>query len=735
MTVSSTTRQVALRKRPDLEIHPHQYAHERFWVVKDPVALNYFHLRDEEHAILEMLDGRTSFDEIKRRFEEMFAPLRLSFDQLHAFLGRLYRTGLVVADAPDQGTPLLARFQKKRRRGYLQAATSLLAIRFPGIDPDPLLNWLYPSVRWLFSRWALICCGLLVAGAVLVTVVRYDELLARLPDFGAFFNVRNMLLLALALAVVKVIHELGHALTCKHFGGECHELGLMLLVFTPCLYCNVSDSWMLASKWKRISISLAGVVVEIVLAAICAYLWWFSEPGLLNTLLLNMMFICTVNTLLFNGNPLLRYDGYYVLADLMEVPNLGQQSRSLVTHYLGKWFLGMPSLNDRALPDSGRWRVAFYGVAAMIYRVFIVFLILWFCYRLLQPYGLAVGAQLLALFVFTGLVMMPIWSLVNLARDPNWRGRIEMKRVFVSGCGLAVVLSVVCLVPLPHRIVVPAAIRPEDARRVYVSVPGIVSQAVEAGAWVDEGDCITHLTNADLRQQFEQLSGQRDQQQSKLNHLELRHAADPDVGVQIPVAREALSDITEQLKDRQRDMERLRLNAPISGTVLPATQLPSPYYRANQLVTWHGSPLEERNRGCFLDTGRLVCLIGDPERLEAVLVVGQAHIKEVREGQKVRIRLDQVRGGVITGYIAEISQTPLEAAPPELALSGRLAVNVEQDNIPRPAEPSYEARVVLDKLPPNLLIGTSGHAKILATPRTLASRVVRFVKRTFHFEL
>ncbi len=159
----------------------------------------------------------------------------------------------------------------------------------------------------------------------------------------------------LALAVVKVLHELGHALTCKHFGGDCHEIGVLLLFFTPCLYCNVSDAWLFPGKWPRIAVSAAGIAVEVFLAAIATFLWWFSIPGVFNTLCLNIMIVCSLNTLLINGNPLLRYDGYYVLADLLDVPNLGQQSRWLLGRLLAGFFLGSDPPPDRGAsqPESG----------------------------------------------------------------------------------------------------------------------------------------------------------------------------------------------------------------------------------------------------------------------------------------------------------------------------------------------------------------------------------------------
>ena len=148
--------------------------------------------------------------------------------------------------------------------------------------------------------------------------------------------------LAIALITTKALHELGHALACKHYGGECHELGLMLLVFTPCLYCNVSDSWMLPSKYQRAFIGFAGMYVEIFLASIATFIWWYSDPsGVLSNVCLRVMFISSVSTLLFNGNPLLRFDGYYVFSDAIEIPNLATRAARYYGYLVRRHLLGV----------------------------------------------------------------------------------------------------------------------------------------------------------------------------------------------------------------------------------------------------------------------------------------------------------------------------------------------------------------------------------------------------------
>ena len=734
-TDSTTARPVRLRMRPDLAVRAQRFGRDRYWVVKDPVALAYFHLRDEEHAILRMLDGRTSLAEIKRRFEETFAPLQMSLEQLQAFLGRLHQSGLVLADAPGQGDQLLVRHGRRRRQAWLQSLSNVLAIRLRGLDPEPLLAWLYPKCRWLFSCWFLAACLLLVACAGTLVAVQFDVLASRLPRFQEFFTARNLIWLAVALGSAKVLHEMGHALTCKHFGGECHELGILFLVFTPCLYCNVSDSWMLSDKWQRIAISAAGILVEVVLASVCTLLWWLSEPGLVNTLSLSMMFVCSVNTLLFNGNPLLRYDGYFILSDLLEVPNLAQQSRALVGRGLARLFLGVDPGRDRSLPERKRVVLATYGVASTVYRWFVVIAILWFCYRVLKPYRLEVVAEALALMVAAGLVAMPVVTLGMLLRNPAWRRRIRRGRAMLAFGILIAAIVAVGLIPLPFRVSAPAVLQPRDAQHVYVVVPGSLAESVSAGEMVEKGQPLARLVNLDVRQAIVELTGKRDLARLELENLGLRLADDPSVAPRIPAAREALADIEARLDERERDHDRLVLRAPVGGTVLPPPRRPPRSYSPGRLDSWEASPLDERNLGCHLETGALYCLVGDPDDLEASVVLDQADVKFVRAGQRVRLKLDQLPGRVLGGTITEIAKTDLKVAPRELAKGEELPVRVDDQGIPRPVETSYQARVALDDHDARLLPGTRGRAKILAEPQSLARRLYRHLGRTFRFSL
>ena len=723
-----------MRMRSDLIVYPLQLGGRRYWGIKDPVSLRYWQFREEEYAILRMLDGQSGFEDIQARFERQFTPRRLNLQHLHAFCSLLHREGLIVSPAAGQGPELLARRNNQRRQAWQSALLNPLALRLPGFDPSRLLNVLYAGFRWLFSPWCVAACGLLIVAALVQVVVHLDALLLKLPQFGAFFAAENAIWLAVALATAKILHELGHALVCKHFGGECHEMGVMLLAFTPCLYCNVSDAWSLPNKWHRTAIGAAGIYVDLVLAAICTFLWWYSEPGLLNALCLNLMFVCSISTLIFNGNPLLRYDGYYVLSDLVEIPNLRQQASEVVQRSLSRWFLGHDPQPGRFLTPLHRTLLGIYGAASSVYMWLVTFAILWFFNKLGERFRLEPVAQFVSLLVLVSLaggLVMTVWRMVQqarLSRQARW------SRFLVRGGLTAAIVAAIVGIPLPCRVAAPVVVEPQSARRVYVTVPGKLVEAVEEGQVVQSGAIVARLESPDVQMQLAKLQGQRNQLRMHLTNLQRRQGGDAVAAAQIPAAREQLADVEQRLQRRLEDQQRLVLTAPVSGTVIPATSRHQPQ-DAGQLPNWSGTPLQLRNQGSYLETGTTLCLIGDPQRLEAVLVVDQADIEFVAPEQSVRLILDQLPGVVLSGSVLEIAQRDLKIAPRQLLTSAELPIEADDLGRPRPLSTSYQVRVSLDPHQHRVLVGSSGQAKIRVVPQSLAHRVHRFLTRTFRFEL
>jgi len=731
---STLSRPISLRRRRDLETVPQMLGGERVWAIKDPLGLQYFHLRETEYWILQQLNGTATLEGLVDAFAEEFAPQRLRLGDLQQFLGTLHQSGLVLANSPKQADELLRRKNANQRRRFWQTLANPLALRFRGLDPDRALTWIEARMSWLIHPWVGALGTGLVIAALLLVASRFDVLLARLPARDTFFSPANLLWIAVALGVVKVLHELGHALACKHFGGECHEMGLMLLCFTPCLYCNVSDAWMLPGKWQRAAVGLAGMGVELVVASVATFLWWYSVPGAFNSLCLNVMFVCSVGTLLINGNPLLRYDGYYVLSDLTETPNLSSQAASSLKSVSARWILGVDLPSDEEVAGGRPAVLVVYAVLAAMYRAVVLFGILWISHRALQPYRLQVIVEALALVVAIGMIAVPAWKLGQLVTHPWWGRKFQTPRAAIGVIVLIAVVTLALMVPLPSHITAAAVVQPVDARRIFAVVPGRLIESRLEGETIASGEPVAKLVNTELEREIARLRGERDQQKLRVENLKSRQVRDETAAAQLPPAVELLADFEQRLQQKLNDDRRLTITAPVAGTIIPPRPT-QPTKFEGTLPFWTGTPLDQRNLGCQIETGTLLCQIGDPAQLEALLIVDQEDVEFVAPGQTVEVRLDQNPGTGLPGTIAEIAEIDLAATPPELVAHAMLATRTDDSGLSRPVSTSYQARVTLRPTGQTVLPGETGRARIDVRRRSLGSRLVRLLRSTFDFHL
>jgi putative peptide zinc metalloprotease protein len=290
------------------------------------------------------------------------------------------------------------------------------------------------------------------------------------------------------------------------------------------------------------------------------------------------------------------------------------------------------------------------------------------------------------------------------------------------------------LTPLPHRVAAPVVLEADSARQVYVSVAGTLREGAEIGSAIRVGNNVAVLDNLELRLEIARLRGQRDEQQLHLENLKRRQTRDGNAAAQIPTAEEALADLEERLTRRLEDEERLAITAPSSGTILPVRRKPRTVARED-LESWSGSPLDSWNRGCYVESGTVLCQIGDPEKLEATVVIDQSDIEFVRPGQAVEIQLDQHPGRVLSGTIREIAEIDLKITPTEFLPAGLLPTRQDEAGVPRPAGTVYQGRVSLVPADLRLLIGEAGQAKVFAGSMSLGRRLSRYLSRTFRFEM
>jgi putative peptide zinc metalloprotease protein len=717
-----------LRLRPDLIVQPQDPA-SGTWVVKDPVSLRFFLFGGDERFIMDRLDGRRTLDQIIDDFARERAPKRMTLDRLQAFLAVLHRNGLASTDAPRQGHIMLERATDQKWRENVLGWTNLLAIRLPGFNPDALLDRADAWFRWCFSWWFLACATMLCVIAVSLVIADWEGFRIAWPQLQEFVAGRNLIWLGVALAMTKCLHELAHALTCKHFGGRCHEMGVILLVFVPCLYCNVTDAWMLRSRWQRIAISGAGMIMELFLASLAVLLWRYTQPGPLNSICLNVIVVCGVSTLLFNGNPLLKHDGYYILSDLIRMPNLWQESRAYLYRQLGKWFLKETGREE--FPPGHPLLLIVYAVSSTIYRICLTVGILLFMYRALHPKGLDIIVLIISASVFAQSAIAWSRPVARWWKDPAKMKRVNKRAPLTVGIIVGALIAAGLLVPFPARVTAPAVLQPQDAVKVFVTSPGVVTQAVAPGDQVEKGAPLVVLENAELINQRLLAASELTRSQARVRTLQLRLNDETEAAAQLAVAQEILADFTKQSQLRNKEFSQLTITAPVGGTVLLPSSAPLQADSDKELPTWTGSPLDPENRGCYLERGALLCLVGDPHKYEAIALIDETDLPYVKAGQAVRLQVEHAPAELLAGHVVEIAEVNAETAPTELVSQHEIAVHDSKSHGPKPIRTLYQARVEIDDSSLPLLAGTRGTVRIKVASQTVAEKLLRWARRTF----
>lgn len=728
------------RLRGDLITGTQEYGGKLCYVLKDPVTLSYFRFAPKEYRVLQQITGRT-VAEICAAVEHL-GDERPSESEVQEFLAQLLASGLVVREGGGDGRLLHARkqaLQKLRRRSW---TGSLVYLKFPGFDPSRVLDRLYPLTAWMFTPLGVAAAIGLMLFAGGYTLVHLDEFVARVKQesLESFFSWWTLLWFWIALGVSKVLHEFGHGLTCRHFGGECHEMGFLLLVLSPALYCDTTDAWTMPNKWHRIAISTGGIYVELIIASVAALVWWHTGPGTAHSIAFALMTLCSLSTVLVNANPLMRFDGYYILSDLLEIPNLRPKSQAAVQSLIDRYALGLDAPAPPTV-EGNRWLFILYAVAAYLYGWFLAIVIVWFFYTVLQPYRLSSISVALAVLISYQMLVVPIWrNVMRLKLVSRTRTGIRWGRVLVSATVLAGLIYGAVFVPIPRRVWGVLTVEGVGQQTVFVPVPGRVeSLHVQPGSIVSSGQVLAELVNPEL--------------DAHIAYLEHRLAAanlsaETFAALGHPAEEQAIrarqAEIAEELRTRREQRQRLTIRAERAGRIVavPSSREQHAQTQGYTLLSaWQGHPLRPENVGARLEAGAPLCELLPEDRFEAVLLIEQAEIAFLTAGQSVRIKLDAFPERTLWGTLQEIGSVAVEIPPPQLLLShgGELPVRVRPDGRYGLPGAYYEVRVAIDRFEDSdesphevLCCGMRGRARIDCGHWTCWDVLVREFHQLFH---
>lgn len=561
------------RLRDHITVHAHRYRGKRWYLLEDHITGQVRRLTPQSYLIVGLMNGERSVDQLwditsRRLGEEM--P---THEEMLQLLASLYQANLIRMDISGDVSELFERGSEAKRRRWLAKLKSPLSVQIPLIDPDRFLQATLKYVRPVFSRITLLLWCALVIVMLFLVGQHWDELTRNVTD--KVLAVDNIILLWLIYPVIKLLHELGHGYCLKRNGGEVHELGIMLLVLIPMPYVDASASSAFADKKQRMLVGMAGILVELFIAALAMLVWINAEPGLIKSIAFNIIFIAGVSTVLINGNPLLRFDGYYVLADYLEIPNLGQRANQYWGWLTKRVLFGVKGHDSPAYDRREAVWLFSYGFGALVYRLFLMTTIILF---IAQKY-FVVGV-VLALWALIGTLVWPNLKLLAKAfRDGDIRAG-SRSPVLMIPLAAAVIVVLLGVLPLPLSTSIEGVVQLNDERRVLAGENCFIEKLhQQAGAMVNKGDLLVSCSNRRLQADEEILK------QQYAEAIAQRQGVWDDP-VQIKIYEDELDRLDEEIAENRRQLDALSFYAEADGLwwVKGAADLPGRFVTRGALV-------------------------------------------------------------------------------------------------------------------------------------------------------
>tara|TARA_R110002049_G_scaffold4535_3_gene31488 strand:- start:1922 stop:4072 length:2151 start_codon:yes stop_codon:yes gene_type:complete len=548
--------------KPRLRRHVNIYRHDyrgRIWFILQDLATGRSHrFSPAAYRMVGLLDGTRSLGEVWDIANEQLGERAPTQDEAIRLLGQLHAADALVADVSPDSRELFRRHKRHKRMEIKQKVWSPLAVRVPIWDPDRFLTATLPFVRPFLTKTFAVIWLLLVLTAAVFAAMNIGALTTNITD--RVLNPGNLAVLWLVYPVVKAFHELGHGYAVKKFGGEVHEIGIMFLVLIPVPYVDASAASALRDKHKRMLVGGIGIMIELLLASVALFVWLNAESGAVTAVAFNVMLIGGVSTLLFNGNPLLRFDGYYVLADWIEIPNLSGRSTNYLNYLIQRYIYGMREADKVTSLWSERVWFVFYGIAAFIYRMFIMFAIIAYIAGRFFIIGV-----LLAIWAATTQLLLPIGKGIKfLSGSPKLRTN-RPRALITTFAAIALILGALFLVPFPSYSIVDGVIWPSQQAQVRAGTNGFVTKvATTTDQKVRSGDLMMQLDDPFMRARLElidtQLAGLEIQRSALIRTDRVQSAL---IAEEIDVVQNDRARLVEEL-------DALDIRAPRVGTaVLP----------------------------------------------------------------------------------------------------------------------------------------------------------------------
>jgi putative peptide zinc metalloprotease protein len=674
----------------------------RWHVLSDPFTGQFYRLRPGAYDFVARLSPRRTVEEVWRESMERDPENTPGQEDVIQLLAQLYHANLLRYELAPDSEKLFERYKERKQKITQTTLLNVMFMRIPLLDPDVFLKRLLPFVRILMGPLGLILWVAAVSWGIAAVAGNFAAIGTQTQGVLA---PSNLPLLYLGLVLIKTLHEFGHAFAVRRFGGEVHIMGIMFLIFSPLPYVDATSAWAFRAKAKRVLVGAAGMIVELFVAACAAIVWANTGQGTLHSLAYNMIFVASVSTIVFNINPLLRYDGYYILSDLFDIPNLHTQATTHLRHLVERYAFGDRKSRSPAASRKEAFWLTVFGILSGIYR-FVVFggiLIV------MADRFLIIGI-IMAVVSAISWVIVPVGRLIRyLATDPKLEHR-RLRAVLACGGAAAAVIGFLALCPFPNSFKSPGVVKAKQYEIVVSHVGGDIREVIApSGARVHAHQALLQMEDPELDYRIQELEG-------KLVEVDaVRQRALQEKLADVQSVDSVAQSITKQLTKLEDDRRALLVTAPLDGVWV--------------------APDVAHLVGAWLPRGAPVGQVVDDASFIFSSVVSQRNASRVFSGEvkKADVRLAGRANQTIatTGSVQiPMEQTSLPSAALGIGAGGEVRINLSDSTGLKASEPFYEVRLELSPgNSPSLFHGQSGQVRFQLSPEPLLRQWIRLLRQ------
>lgn len=669
--------------KPVVRVNRRKFGSEFWYVLYNPFANESFRINQPSYEFIGRLGRNRTVEEIWKGLMNSHPQHAPGQEEIIRLLSQLYHANLLQYEQSGDTTKLFDRYKQRKQRMLQSNLMNIMFFRIPLFDPDVFLKRCLPFVRRIMSPLgALLWLGVVVSG-LKVVIDNFSEV--QLQSQGILAP-SNLFLLYIGIVIIKAFHEFGHAFAVRSFGGEVHTIGVMFLIFSPLPYMDASAAWAFRSKWKRIFVGASGMIVEVFLAAWAGIIWANTGLGVIHSLAYNMLFVASVSTVIFNINPLLRYDGYYMLSDLLDIPNLHSQSSQELVYLVERYIFCSTNTPNPVSTKKEAWFLASFGILSGIYRIVVFLSILLF----------VADRFLLAGFIMA-VVCAIAWVVIPLVRFTSYLGssarleRVRGRAILVCALAAIFVSAFLHFFPFPSDFKAPGVLKAYEYVVVAGKIDGYIEEIfVPSNTQVKKGEILLRLRNPELEFQRKEAEAKLKEAETLLMRALSQQQAD------IAPLKNNLEAVRKRIQKIKEDKENLLVKAEIEGTWI--------------------APLKDYI-GIWLVQGVPVGQIINDKTFYFSSVVSQQEASRIfsNEIRKSRVKLSGEAD--IQIEVLDYTRIPMEhTILPSQALGwaggGDIAVNTKDKSGKAALEPFYELRTNVSlKTGATLLQGRSGRIR------------------------